>query len=84
MYASVVAAQPICLQRDRSNLIVGKRVVIIGWGKMSLSSVRSPEMQYLEMPLSSWDMCLRVYGSSGALDSQKSIGKLDRFSYKIR
>ncbi|CAO1360855.1 unnamed protein product [Diamesa hyperborea] len=68
-----VAAQPICLQRDRSNLIVGKRVVIIGWGKMSLSSVRSPEMQYLEMPLSSWDMCLRVYGSSGALDSQKSI-----------
>lgn len=55
---------------------MGKRVVIIGWGKMSLSSVRSPEMQYLEMPLSSWDMCLRVYGSSGALDSQKSIGEL--------
>lgn len=34
-------------------------------------------MQYLELPLASWDQCLRVYGSSGALDSQKSIeGKL--------
>lgn len=46
---------------------------VIGWGKISLSNVRSSEMQYLEVPLASWDQCLRVYGSSGALDSQKSI-----------
>lgn len=70
-----VAAQPICLQRDRSNLVVGKRATVIGWGKVSLSSIRSPEMQYMDMPLASWDQCLRVYGSSGALDSQKSIGE---------
>lgn len=52
------------------------KTLTLGWGKNSLSNVRSPEMQYLELPLSSWDQCLRVYGSSGALDSQKSIGKL--------
>lgn len=42
---------------------------------MSLSNIRSPEMQYLDIPLASWDQCLRIYGASGALDSQKSIGK---------
>lgn len=77
-----VAAQPICLQRDRSNLVVGKRATILGWGKVSLSNIRSPEMQLMDIPLASWDQCLRVYGSSGALDSQKSIGKL-KFEYKI-
>lgn len=71
-----ISAQPICLQRDRQGLIVGKRATVIGWGKNSLSNVRSPEMQYLELPLASWDQCLRVYGSSGALDSQKSIGEI--------
>lgn len=70
-----VAAQPVCLQRDRSNLVVGKRATIIGWGKVSLSSIRSSEMQFMDVPLASWDTCLRVYGSSGALDSQKSIGE---------
>ena len=70
-----MAAQPVCLQRDRANLVVGKRATAIGWGKVSLSSIRSPEMQYMDLPLASWDQCLRVYGSSGALDSQKSIGK---------
>lgn len=70
-----VAAQPVCLQRDRANLVVGKRATAIGWGKVSLSTIRSPEMQYMDIPLASWDQCLRVYGSSGALDSQKSIGK---------
>ncbi|CRL02564.1 CLUMA_CG015738, isoform A [Clunio marinus] len=68
-----VAAQPICLQRDRTNLVVGKRALIIGWGKVSLSTIRSPEMQYMDIPLASWDQCLRVYSASGALDSQKSI-----------
>ncbi|XP_070495181.1 chymotrypsin-like protease CTRL-1 [Chironomus tepperi] len=68
-----ISAQPICLQRDRTGLTVGKRATVIGWGKISLSNVRSSEMQYLELPLASWDQCLRVYGSSGALDSQKSI-----------
>lgn len=71
-----VAAQPVCLQRDRANLVVGKRATAIGWGKVSLSNIRSPEMQYMDIPLASWDQCLRVYGSSGALDSQKSIGKI--------
>lgn len=70
-----VAAQPICLQRDRSNLVVAKRATIIGWGKVSLSNVRSPEMQFMDIPLASWDQCLRVYGTSGALESQKSIGE---------
>ena len=70
-----VAAQPVCLQRDRTNLVVGKRAIIVGWGKVSLSSIRSSEMQYMDVPLASWDQCLRVYGSSGALDSQKSIGE---------
>lgn len=71
-----VAAQPVCLQKDRTNLLVGKRATIIGWGKVSLSNTRSAEMQYMDIPLASWDQCLRVYGSSGALDSQKSIGEL--------
>lgn len=79
-----VAAQPVCLQRDRSNLVVGKRATIIGWGKVSLSSVRSSEMQYMDIPLTSWDQCLRVYGSSGALDSQKSIGELKFFDLSFR
>lgn len=30
----------------------------------------------MDIPLASWDQCLRVYGTSGALDSQKSIGVL--------
>lgn len=71
-----VAAQPVCLQRDRSNLVVSRRATVIGWGKVSLSTIRSPEMQYMDVPLASWDQCLRVYGSSGALESQKSIGEL--------
>lgn len=68
-----VAAQPVCLQRDRANLVVGRRAQIVGWGKVSLSNVRAPEMQFMDVPLSPWDQCLKVYGSSGALESQKSI-----------
>ena len=41
-----------------------RKATIIGWGKMSLSSVRSPSMQFLEVPLASWDTCLRVYGKN--------------------
>lgn len=30
-------------------------------------------MSYLDVPLSSWDACLRNYGSTGALESPNSI-----------
>lgn len=76
-----VAAQPLCLHPDRENLIVGKRSVIVGWGKLSTLNVRSPELQYLEVPLTAWETCLKVYGPTGALDSPKSVGK---FSSKRR
>ncbi|XP_012158253.1 prostasin isoform X1 [Ceratitis capitata] len=68
-----VATQPICLQKSRTNLVVGKRATIAGWGKMSTSSTRQPEMAHLDVPLTSWDLCLRNYGSTGALESPNSI-----------
>ncbi|XP_055642291.1 phenoloxidase-activating factor 1 [Toxorhynchites rutilus septentrionalis] len=68
-----VAAQPICLHRKRQDLTVGRRVQIIGWGKLSTSGTKSPEMQSLEVPLQSWDHCSRAYASTGALQSTKSI-----------
>lgn len=68
-----VATQPICLQKTRANLVVGKRATIAGWGKMSTSSLRQPEMSHLDVPLTSWDLCLRNYGSTGALESPNSI-----------
>lgn len=70
-----MAAQPICLHPDRDNLIVGKRSVVVGWGKLSTSNTRSPQLQYLEVPLTPWETCLKVYGPTGALDSPKSVGK---------
>lgn len=69
-----VACQPICLQRNRQDLVVGKRATIAGWGKVSTSSIRSTEMQHMDLPLTAWDMCLRIYGSTGALDAPTSIG----------
>lgn len=33
-------------------------------------------MQFLEVPLTPWETCLNVYGSTGALDSPKSVGRL--------
>lgn len=69
-----VAAQPICLHPDRENLVVGKRSVIVGWGKLSTLNVRAQQLQFLEVPLTSWDTCLSVYGPTGALDSPKSVG----------
>jgi hypothetical protein len=36
---------------------------------------RSPEMQFLDVPLASWESCVRVYQSTGALDASQSIGK---------
>ncbi|XP_001651209.2 venom protease [Aedes aegypti] len=68
-----VAAQPICLHRRRQDLTVGKRVHIIGWGKLSTSGTKSPELQSLEVPLTSWDQCVRAYSATGALQSTKSI-----------
>uniref|UniRef100_A0A1B0D181 Uncharacterized protein n=1 Tax=Phlebotomus papatasi TaxID=29031 RepID=A0A1B0D181_PHLPP len=68
-----VAAQPLCLYPDRTNLIVGKRATIVGWGKISSVGVKSTEMQFLEVPLAPWELCLKVYGTTGALDSPKSI-----------
>ncbi|XP_058818835.1 phenoloxidase-activating factor 1-like isoform X2 [Topomyia yanbarensis] len=68
-----VAAQPICLHRRRQDLTVGRRVQIIGWGKLSISGTKSPELQSLEVPLTSWDQCVRAYSSTGALQSTKSI-----------
>ncbi|XP_055599650.1 venom protease-like [Uranotaenia lowii] len=68
-----VAAQPICLHRRRQDLTVGRRVQIIGWGKLSTSGSRSPELQSLEVPLTSWDQCVRSYQTTGALQSPKSI-----------
>ncbi|XP_037024594.1 chymotrypsin-like protease CTRL-1 [Bradysia coprophila] len=68
-----VAAQAICLHPDRENLVVGKRVVVVGWGKLSTSNIRLPDMQFLEVPLTPWETCLNVYGSTGALDSPKSV-----------
>lgn len=70
-----MAAQPICLHPDRENLVVGKRAYIVGWGKLSTLNIRSSELQYLELPLTPWETCLKVYGSTGALDSPKSVGK---------
>lgn len=40
---------------------------------MSTSSTRQPEMAHLDVPLTSWDLCLRNYGSTGALESPNSI-----------
>ncbi|XP_026843294.1 phenoloxidase-activating factor 1, partial [Drosophila persimilis] len=68
-----VATQPICLQKTRANLVVGKRATIAGWGKISTASIRQPEMTHLDVPLTSWDLCLRNYGSTGALESPNSI-----------
>ena len=68
-----MATQPICLQKSRANLVVGKRATIAGWGKMSTSSSRQPEMSFLDVPLTSWDLCLRNYASTGALESPNSI-----------
>ncbi|KAL9706961.1 hypothetical protein quinque_010479 [Culex quinquefasciatus] len=68
-----VAAQPLCLHRRRQDLTVGRRVQIIGWGKLSTSGTKSPELQSLEVPLTSWDQCVRAYSSTGALQSTKSI-----------
>ncbi|XP_053692139.1 venom protease [Sabethes cyaneus] len=68
-----VAAQPICLHRRRQDLTVGRRVQIIGWGKLSTSGTKSPELQSLEVPLTSWDQCVRAYTTTGALQSSKSI-----------
>jgi Trypsin len=71
-----VAAQPICLHPDRADLTVGKRAMIMGWGKMSTTGQqRSPQMQFLDVPLASWESCVRVYQSTGALDSSQSIGR---------
>lgn len=68
-----VATQPVCLQPEKQDLVVGKRTMIFGWGKMSTTTIRLPEIQYLDVPLVPWDLCLRVYGSTGALDSQQSV-----------
>lgn len=68
-----MATQPVCLQKTRTNLIVGKRATIAGWGKMSTSSKRASEMVYLDIPLTSWEMCLRNYGQTGALESPNSV-----------
>lgn len=59
---------------DRENLVVGKRAMIMGWGKLS-HSIRSSLMQFLEVPLTAWEQCARVYGQTGALESPKSVGK---------
>lgn len=72
-YPALVATQPICLQRSRSNLVIGKRATIAGWGKVSTSSSRQPEMASVEMPLVSWDMCLRTYGTTGVLESTNGV-----------
>lgn len=68
-----VAAQPICLKSSRNDLVVGRRASVVGWGKLSTTGIRSPQMQALEVPLTAWETCLRVYGQTGALDSPKSI-----------
>lgn len=38
------------------------------------NSNRQPIMQFLEVPLSAWDQCAKIYGSTGALESPKSVG----------
>lgn len=50
--------------------------MIAGWGKLS-HVVRSPELQYLELPLTPWEACMRIYGQTGALESPKSVGEFD-------
>lgn len=52
---------------------MGKRATIAGWGKMSTSSKRASEMVYLDIPLTSWELCLRNYGQTGALESPNSV-----------
>ncbi|XP_058056801.1 phenoloxidase-activating factor 1-like [Anopheles bellator] len=68
-----VAAQPICLHARKQDLTVGRRVQIIGWGKLSTSGAKSPELQSLEVPLTSWEKCVRAYAATGALQSPQSI-----------
>lgn len=68
-----MATQPICLHPDRDDLTVGKRATIVGWGKLS-HSIRQPYMQFLEVPLTPWEQCAKIYSSTGALESPKSIG----------
>lgn len=69
-----VAAQPICLRGDKTNLNVGRRAMVAGWGKMAHQGSRSNKMELLEVPLASWDACQRVYAPTGALRSSKSLG----------
>lgn len=40
---------------------------------MSTSSKRSSEMVYLDIPLTSWELCLKNYGQTGALESPNSV-----------
>lgn len=72
---TLVAAQPICLRGDKTNLNVGRRAMVAGWGKMAHHVSRSNKMELLEVPLASWDSCQRVYAPTGALRSSKSLGK---------
>lgn len=53
---------------------MGKRATVVGWGKLSQAQ-RQPIMQFLEVPLTAWDNCAKIYGQTGALESPKSVGK---------
>lgn len=69
-----VAAQPICLRGDKSELTVGRRTIIAGWGRVAHTSTRSNRLEALELPLAPWETCQRVYGPTGALKSTKALG----------
>lgn len=67
--------QPVCLYPDKTNLVIGKRVTVAGWGKISSTPFRSSQLQFIDVPLTPWELCVKTYGTSGALESPKSIGK---------
>lgn len=62
------------MRGDKTELNVGRRTSVVGWGKVSTSQVRSNKLELLEVPLASWDLCQRVYAPTGALKSPKALG----------
>lgn len=70
---------------SKTSIIANRSFNIITFykGKLSSSNIRLPEMQFLEVPLVPWETCLSVYGSTGALDSPKSVGKKIRIVFDV-
>ncbi|XP_075210647.1 serine protease ea-like [Lycorma delicatula] len=59
-----VTVQPICLHQSHSPL-EGSRAKLVGWGKLPGDTETRKRQQQLELPVISFDHCVRIYGSVG-------------------